>query len=242
MFFLLVGLALFSFLRVSPVSAHDPFVLDARRAAPGSIQLELEELPLAKVSNTKSYRLNALGVPRHVVFGLFTKDFSHSFHEVASGFQRDESDSIVSANSGPMPQRLDQITLQPGPYPRGAAWEVAFVSADRAFRAFAKAIPHPISGRDGNCTVLLELVSQRGDRFIATGAGFVPGDDVITESRYSGRVIQKRQRISADRLLPPDLITLGARDNDGSARYTVKGSSCEVAVDYKWGEAAVVRR
>ena len=163
MFFLFVGLALFGFLRVSAVSAHDPFVLDARRAAPGSIRLELAEFPLG-VSNTKSYRLKALGMPRQVIFGLFAKDFSHSFHELAAGFHVNESGEVVSidAGLGGAPGRLDQIALESGPYPRGAAWEVALVSADRAIRAFVKVIPHPITAHDGNCTISLELSRNAG--------------------------------------------------------------------------------
>ena len=132
--------------------------------------------------------------------------------------------------------------LEPGPYPRGAAWEVALVSADRAFRAFAKVIPYPITARDGPCTVSLELVSHRGERFVASGAGFAPGTDVLTELRYAGRVIQKQRQISPEGLLPPDILSHGASSLDHSARYAVKGPTCEVVVGYEWGEPALSRR
>jgi hypothetical protein len=239
-----VGLVFIFFLSVSRAAAHDPFVLDARRAAPSGIRLELMELPSAKVSAAISYGLQAVGLPRQVIFGLFTKDFSHSFHELASGFQLDEAGNIVSTESGQgsKPRRLNEIVLEPGLYPSGAAWEVALVSADRAVRAFAKVIPYPITARDRTCTVSLELVSQRGDRFVASGSGFGPDDEVMTESRYSGRVIQKRNRISPDGLLLPDVISHGARGAERSAHYTVKSRSCEVAVDYDWGERALIRR
>src|SRR5713101_2077678 len=122
--------------------AHDPFKLDARRAAPGGIQLALIELPRSTVPATLRYRLQAVGVPRGIIFDVFAKDFAHSFHEVASGLQMDESGNLVSSepNGGGRPQRLDEMVLEPGLHPRGAAWEVALVSADRAFRAFAKVI------------------------------------------------------------------------------------------------------
>jgi hypothetical protein len=68
------------------------------------------------------------------------------------------------------------------------------VSADRTVRAFAQVIPYPITARAGPCTIALELVSHRGERFVVSGAGFTPGDDVITESRYAGRVMQKQLR------------------------------------------------
>ena len=133
------------------------------------------------------------------------------------------------------------MVFEPGPSPQGAVWEVALVSADRTVSAFARVIPRPITARDGPCTVMLELVSRRGDRFLASGAGFAPGDDVTIESGHSGRVMQKRQRVSADGRLPPDVIAHAATGTDRTARYTVKGRSCEVAVEYTWGEATLSR-
>src|SRR5262249_41994512 len=159
--------------------AHEPILLDTSRATPG-LYLELSELPSSKApaSTTARYQLRASGLPRGVVFSVWTKDFGHSFHEVAAGFWMDESRVIVSsepAGTSGRPRRLDEMTFEPGPYPRGAVWEVALVSADRTLTAFAKVIPRPITARDGPCTVTLELVSLRGQRFMAAGTGFTPG-------------------------------------------------------------------
>jgi hypothetical protein len=77
---------------------------------------------------------------------------------------------------------------------------------------------------------------------MASGAGFTPGDDIVIESRYAGQIIQKRRRISAEGLLPPDVISHDSNSTDRSARYAVKSHSCEVAVEYEWGELALSRR
>lgn len=222
--------------------AHEPIVLDARRASPG-LHLELIELTRTIVPSVPKYRLETAGLPTAVVFGVWAKDFGHSFHELASGFQVDDSGNLVSREpaGGEPSRRLDQMAFDPGPYPRGAVWEVAIVSADRALKAFAKVIPYPIVASDGTCKVSLELVSHRGERFLASGSGFAPGEDVLTESRYFGRVIQKRRRISTEGLLPLDVISHGATGTDRSARYAVKGRSCDVAVEYEWGEPALSR-
>jgi hypothetical protein len=214
--------------------------IDARRATPG-LRLELNELPTTLAQTTKSYRLHAIGYPRGVVFGVFTKNFAHLFEEVASGFQVDGSGNLVSSGIF-QSQRLDELVIQPGPYPRGAVWQVALVSADRTLLAFAKTIPYPITARDGPCTVQLELLSYRGDHFVASGAGFAPGDEVVAELHYSGRLIEKRQRASSEGLLPLNVLSHRAIDADRKARYTVKGRACEVAVDYEWGEPALFRR
>lgn len=226
-----------------PAAAHEEHAVDPHNATPG-LRLEMAELPRASTEEPVRYRLHAVGFPRGVRLNVWAQDFGHSFHPVASGFEVDDSGKLVSSNNGEpgRPNQAPQITFGPGPYPRGAAWRVALVSVDQALKAFAAAIPHPITARDGPCTVSLEVVSYRGDHFVATGSGFVPGDEVITESRYSGRTIQKRQRISSGGLLPLDVISHQAIGTDRSAQYLAKGCSCEVAVEYNWGEAALLRR
>ena len=236
-----VGLISVFLVCVSPASAHDAFILDARRPTPGP-RLELIELPAIGVPVGKRYRLHVEpGLPRGVVFGVFTKPFDHGFHEAGPGFQLDESGELVSSEAGSK-RRLDDMTFGPGPYPRGAAWEAALVSSDRAVRIFAKTVPYPITAADRTCKVSLELASHLGDRFVASGKGFPPGEDVLTRLQYSGRVIQRQSRISPEGLLAPDLISHRAIGADRGARYTVKARSCEVSVEYDWGEPALIRR
>src|SRR5580765_2824890 len=115
-----IGLASAFLLCVSAVSAHDAFVLDARRQTPGP-RLELIEIPATGASGGEKYRLHVEpGLARGVIFGVFTKPFDHAFHDVASGFQLDESGDLVSQEAGAK-RRLDDMTFGPGPYPLGAA-------------------------------------------------------------------------------------------------------------------------
>src|SRR5215472_7599028 len=117
-----LGLALSLFACASPTPAHDAFLLDARRPTPGP-RLELVEAPSAGDRGGKRYRLKvAPGLPKGVVFGLFTRPFDHGFHELESGFQLDDS-GVLAQPAGAGRRRLDEITLGPGPYPAGAVWE-----------------------------------------------------------------------------------------------------------------------
>ena len=237
-----LGLAVFLLLVSAPhASAHDPVILDPLRATPG-IRLELVEVPEAATSapTSRRYRLVTAGVPSGVTFGIWTRDFTHAFHEVVSGFRTDDAGKLVSVENG---RRRDwrEIVLDPGPYFRGAIWEVALVSEDRTITAFTRVIPRPIVARDGRCVVTLELVSHRGQRFLASGRGFAPGDDVVVESRYAGRAQQKQVRVSADGLLPPDVVSHASPGSDRTARYSVKGRSCQVTIEYEWGEPAFQR-
>jgi hypothetical protein len=236
------GLAVSLLLCTSPISAHDAFVLDARRATPGP-RLELVELPTAGAAG-KRYRLEVgPGLARGTVFGVFTKPFDHGFHEAESGFQVDEAGALVTGKPGEAGRRrLDGIALGPGPYPLAAVWEVALVSADRSVRLFARVVPYPLTASEGGCRVSLELASHLGERFLASGSGFPPGEDVLTEQRYSGRQIQKPRRVSPEGLLTPDLLSHRATGADRGARYAVRARTCQVAIEYNWGEPALMRR
>jgi len=132
------------------------------------------------------------------------------------------------------------MVFEPGPYPRGARWEVAVVSADRKLSAFAKVVPNPIYARDRDCVLTLELVSKRGLRFLASATGFLPGEEVAIESTYGGRSTRQRWRTSGDGRLAPQVISHDSTEPDRSARYAVEGRNCAVAVDYQWGEAALL--
>src|SRR5919198_1832732 len=141
------------------VTAHEPAPLDPHRATPG-VRLELVEASLTSSSDSSSpvYRPVVSGLPSGVVFDIWTKEFAHAFHEVASGFRLDHRGRAVSTQDGNgRPRYLDQMVLGPGPYFRGAIWEVALVSEDRTITAFAKVIPRPIVARNGPCEVSLEL-------------------------------------------------------------------------------------
>src|SRR5262245_34072299 len=144
-----IGLASFLLLCTSLATAHEPVLLDARRATPG-LRLELVEVPSATTPNsiTARYRLRVSGMPPGVVFSVWTKDFGQFFHEVAAGLRMDESGVIVSSEPDGVgrPRRLDETALDPGPnYLPGAVWEVALASIDLTLTAFAKVIPHPLT-------------------------------------------------------------------------------------------------
>jgi len=237
---------------LAPASAHEPINLDNTRPTPG-IRLELVEVPsdTAQPSEAPGYRLAATGLPAGVVFGVWTRPFGHGFHEVATGFHLNGAGRLAPArgDGAAGPQYLDQMVFRPEAhprdavaYPRGAVWEVALVSADHKITAFAKVVPRPILAQDGPCTVSLLLVSFRGERYVATGSGFAPGADVMVESRYADRVSRQQRRVSADGVLPPDVIALASIADDRTARYSVKGRHCEVTLEYVWGVPALLGR
>ena len=198
---------------------HSSTTLDPRRATPG-VDLELVQAARSATGDTVKYRLRVKGLPAGHSFGVWTKTFGRDFSEV-------------------VPEFRNGIELDLGSYPRGAAWWVAIASEDHKTTAFARVVPYPIAARDGACSISLELISLYGNRFIAVGSGFPPGEEVEIETQASGTVDRKRERIPADGRLPLDVIEHGTLAADTIARYRVKARSCAPAVEYRWGESAL---
>ena len=236
----LVGLL--AFWSVASTARHGSGVLEPRRATP-AISVELVKMASdASLGSTTKYRLRVKGVPPGVTFEVWTKDFGQPFALAFSGFRMDETGTLVTLDKSGQSRRIEDLALDPGPYPKGAVWMVALASEDHTLSAFAKVIPHPITARDGSCAVSLELISLHGNRFVASGEGFVPGEDVDIEFRASGRLTQRKQRISSEGILPLDVLSHGAISTDFSASYLVKARTCEPLVKYEWGDAALIRR
>lgn len=237
----LLGRALLLLLCVVPdLAAHDEGSFDKRRATAG-IKLELVELA-GPSDAVVSYQVRAAGAPRDVAFEVWAREWRSPYREIASGVRVDDTGVVVSGEPEGRQQRSEAIRVSPGAYPRGAMWEIVLASIDKKITAFATVVPRPIRGTDGPCVVSLQLASPRADRFVAYATGFTPGDDVIVESRASGRVTSKRARASTDGQLPPDPIAHVASDAERGARYAVKGRFCEVALEYSWGAPALVPR
>jgi hypothetical protein len=200
---------------------HSSTTLDPRRATPG-LNLELVEAARSATGDAVKYRLRVKGLPEGHAFGVWTKSFGRDFSEV-------------------VPALRDDIELDPGPYPRGAAWWVAIASEDQKTTAFARVVPYPIAARDGACSISLELISLYGNRFIALGDGFPAGEEVEIETRASGSVSRKRQRVPPDGRLPLDVVEHGTLSADAIARYMVKARACAPAVEYRWGDSALIK-
>lgn len=206
--------------------------------ATAGLRLDLKEVIDPVTSNRKSYRLRAIGFPQNSLFGLYTKSLSEPFTEILSGLRVDERGKMTLGRPGGA-RLLENISLDPGVYSRGAAWNVAIASIDRSISAFTRIIPYPIVAKNGSCSISLERVSARDDRFLVTGSGFVPADTAMSELSYGSRIERKARRITPDGSLIAHVIVHSVIGPGGNSRYMVRTQHCETIVYYRFGEQAL---
>ncbi len=124
--------------------------------------------------------------------------------------------------------------------------EMALISADGAVKAFARATPFPIEGRDGQCHVWMEPIAREARALSLHGGGFTPREKLTAKSRSNGEVLPGEITVEEDgsfgRRGTLDLLLPGvAGKRGGNATYTVEGKSCKVVVNYHWGNKVKVQ-
>ncbi len=116
----------------------------------------------------------------------------------------------------------------------GQSLDVALVSGE--MRAHAKVFPFPIESQEADCRIQIELLSPKGNIFMASVSGFDVGEPVRVESLYKDEHIDQVIDVPADGVIDMPLV-YGEYDR-GTATLRVSGAECTTSVTYGVGEDA----
>ena len=231
LFWLVLGVTLAGLAAVQPLAEWG-----SKYATPG-VMLTVSELR----RDTKGgktivvYKLTTSGLPQDKVYTLWSKELGREAEAPWSGLRLDTSGNVLVEQSG----KAGEFRLTLSEYARGEPLEVMLVSNDRTQRGYARIIPHPIEAKGSSCRLSAQVGSQRGDVFGILGEGFEPGEEVVTESRSNGEVVQSKQVIPTDGKFGV-VVTPGVTGKQsGTASFTVTGKNCTVSLSYEWGPSAL---
>ncbi|MGC1620453.1 MAG: hypothetical protein WA765_18325 [Candidatus Acidiferrum sp.] len=112
------------------------------------------------------------------------------------------------------------------------------MSTDGTVRAYARAYPFPIQTQDGKCTLNVELENTKFTSFVIRGAGFEPGESVLTSSSFGKDATTGTQEASAQGELAVEVQADVSGKNSGSATFAATGKACHPIITYEWGKAA----
>jgi hypothetical protein len=121
---------------------------------------------------------------------------------------------------------------------RGEVAGFALVSGDYSVKAFARAVPFPLEGTDSGCLLTVQPVDKDGKFYALHGQGFQAGENVSTEARSDGEVINDKAKAAADGMFEVLLAPRTINKTAGHGTFNAKGRSCAPSVEYDWGLGA----
>jgi hypothetical protein len=161
---------------------------------------------------------------------------------VESGIARLYSpDTPIGASTSGNATRLEDVGLFEHGYRSGEPIEFGIISDDGSIRAFAKAIPFPIeAGAAGSCHLEGTLKDKQGDVAIE-GSGFVPHEKVATTFQSGSKVLNDSVTADAAGRFAAGTLPEVKGQTGGKATFTAVGKSCNLSVDYYWGDQLKIK-
>ncbi len=123
-------------------------------------------------------------------------------------------------------------------FSRDDVFEGAVISTDETVKAFAATTPFPIEARNGPCHVWVQRIDDQGLAFAVQGEGFEAGEEVASTSRSNGEVLSGKQKVEDNGALGTILLPGVKGKRSGAVTYALQGKSCQVTVEFDWGQKA----
>lgn len=226
-------------------------------STPG-VQLDVREVDRIYVEDAGmtvvTYALVPSGVPEESMLSIWGRGWEGEITLLGTGFSVNDSGELFCPGppegQEPTPRALrkaskkslcytfegfeDEFVFGAAGFLRGQPYEFAVTSADRAIQAFAKAVPFPIEGRDGQCRIWIE--QSRPDVFSLYFEGFRPNEELTITSRSVDEGGQGKVTFPEDGKLVIVVLPQVEGHQKGLATISVAGESCHPGLEYEWGE------
>lgn len=230
-----------------PGNAQEPDEWRSSADSSPGVEFVLEETGRTRLSDNAqevTYRLLASGFPQGKTYSLWFNRIGEESKRLVNKLYVDDSGVMTAQELQPgvdvpfLPAPLATVLpLTVDHFQPGEPVSLRLVSEDRQISGYGKAIPVPIEDRDGSCHLYLELMTPDRMTYAAWGKGFAPNEELITESRSNGDVIRSERNAESDGGFLEILLPATKRGSQGSATFSVTGTSCSLRVEYDWGRS-----
>ena len=184
-----------------------------------------------------TYRLFASGLPRDAQYTLWLRLVGGEPQAAADALLNDEGKAVSRLADSEHHIAEDPINLKVFAG-RGEPRQVALISKDGKFRAFAQVIPFPIEASDGPCHLSAVMTAPNYFGVFVRITGLQPGEDLLidTESDHEGG--QSKGKATDQGTYNSALFPFVKGKRSGKVRYSVAAKSCKVGVELPWGEGS----
>jgi hypothetical protein len=212
--------------------------------SPGVV-LDLEEtarITLKDGTPEVTYRISASGFPQSKTYSLWFDRVGEESRRFVDKLYVDDSGIMIVQEIKPdydvpyLPAPMAEVLpLTVDHFQPGEPVSISLISEDEEIKGHVKAFPIPIEDTDGSCRLYLELINPDRTAFAAWGEGFLPNEELATDSRSNGELIESRRDAEADGGFLEILLPEVQGKTAGSASYRVTSSYCSLKVEYDWG-------
>lgn len=205
---------------------------------------ETARTTLADTTQEVTYRMSASGFPQGKTYSLWFKRIGEESKRLVNKLYVDDSGVMIAQELRPgidvpfLPAPLAEVLpLTLDHFQPGEPVSLSLVSEDKQIKGYGKAIPVPIEDRDGSCHLYLELITPDRMTYAAWGTGFAPNEELMTESLSNGELIRSKRSAESDGGFLQIVLPATKPKSQGSATFSVTGTSCSLLVKYDWGRS-----
>jgi hypothetical protein len=119
---------------------------------------------------------------------------------------------------------------------KGEPFQFALVSDDGGSRAFAEIVPFPLEQTAGPCHLSLLETGPYYVGVLLRLTGFQPYEELNIEQRSDSDGGQVKQKADGQGRYNAGVFPFVKGKRSGKARFAVSGKSCNIGIEFPWGE------
>ena len=184
-----------------------------------------------------TYNLFASGLPRNQHYVLYVLRVGSDPQGVADAYLNGEG-KVVNVLADPSHHVAEDpinVKLFGG---KGEPFQFALLSDDGDSRAFTDIIPFPMEQTSGACQLSLVEIAPQYSGVLIRISGFHPNEELTFEQSSENEGGQSTGKADSQGWYSATIFPVVKGKRSGKARFTVTGKSCNIGIDFPWGEGS----
>ncbi len=184
-----------------------------------------------------TYNLFASGLPKDGRYGLCVLNVGSEPQPVADAYVNEEG-KVVNVLADPVRHIAEDPIDVKAFGGKGEPIQLALVSADDHWRAFAQIVPFPIEETAGSCRM---TAIESGPYYFGMSinvTGLQPNEDLLVDTKSENEGAQTKAKADDQGGYNVALLPFVKGKRSGKARFYVTAKSCKIGIEFPWGEGS----
>lgn len=181
-----------------------------------------------------TYNLFASGLPKDLHYILCVLNVGSDPHVVAGNVDG----KVVNVLADP-DRYVDEDPINAKIFGgKGEPIQLALISDDNQLRAFTQVVPFPMDANAGPCRLSMLETGPYYFGVLIRVTGFQPNEDLSIEQRSENESMQSKAKADAQGAYNAGVLPFVKGKRSGKARFLVAARSCNIGIEFPWGEGS----